>query len=112
MNSFNKRVYEMLNRIVVFAGTYPHLFGKDTLPAQLLEKIQAAIQALSGHALSQVSGIWEPSGDPQPSGQERGVRCGANWRRSAEPPGHKSCRSSGCRETVGTNRFSMLAKSS
>ena len=57
MNSFNKRVYEMLNRIVVFAGTYPHLFGKDTLPAQLLEKIQAAIQALSGHALSQVSGM-------------------------------------------------------
>ena len=50
MNRFNKRVYEMLNRIVVFTETYPHLFGKDTLPAQLLEKIQAAIQALSGHA--------------------------------------------------------------
>src|SRR5438034_4001275 len=57
MNRFNKRVYEMLNRIIVFAATYPDLFGKDTLPAQLLEKIQAAIQALSGHALSQVSGM-------------------------------------------------------
>ena len=57
MNRFNKRVLEMLNRITVFAVTYPDLFGKDTLPAQLLEKIRAAVQALSGHAVSQASGM-------------------------------------------------------
>ena len=42
MNSFNKRVYEMLNRIIVFPLTYPEFFAKDTLPAQLFEKIQAS----------------------------------------------------------------------
>ena len=47
----------MLVRIVVFATTYPQLFDKGTLPGQLLlEQIQAAVQALSDHAISQMSG--------------------------------------------------------
>ena len=57
MNSFNRRVYQMLNRILVFATTYPQFFAKDALPWQLLETIRAAIEALSGHASSQVSGM-------------------------------------------------------
>ena len=57
MNSFNKRVYEMLVRIIVFATTYPQFFAKGTVPAQLLEQIQAAVQGFSGHAATQASGM-------------------------------------------------------
>ena len=56
MNSFNKRVFEMLKRVVVFATTYPHLFDKGSLAGQLQEQIQAAVQDLAGYATSQVSG--------------------------------------------------------
>ena len=57
MNSFNKRVYEMLNRVVVFATTHPQFFDKGALAGQLLEQVRAAVQALSGHATYQASGI-------------------------------------------------------
>ena len=56
MTSFNKRVYEMLARVVVFGATHPQLFVGGTLAGELLGRIEAGVQKLSGYSASQVSG--------------------------------------------------------
>jgi hypothetical protein len=56
MTSFNRRVYEMLVRLIVFAKTYPQFFGQDTFPGQLMAQIEAAVQKLSEHVTSQTAG--------------------------------------------------------
>jgi hypothetical protein len=56
MTGFNKRVYEMFVRVLVFATTYPQLFAKGTLTGELKDQIEAAVQKLSNHAASQLSG--------------------------------------------------------
>ena len=56
MTSFNRRVYEMLVRLIVFAKTYPQFFGQDTFPGQLMAQIEAAVQRLSEHVTSQTAG--------------------------------------------------------
>ena len=48
MTGFNKRVFEMLGRLVVFAKAYPLFFGKDTLAGQSMAAIEAAVQKLLG----------------------------------------------------------------
>src|SRR5206468_3627706 len=54
--SFNKRVYEMLARVVVFGATYPQFFVKGTLAGELMARIEAGVEKLSGYSVSQVSG--------------------------------------------------------
>ena len=39
MNSFNKRIYEMLVRVLAFWTTYRDLIGKDSLADQLFQYI-------------------------------------------------------------------------
>jgi hypothetical protein len=56
MTGFNKRVYEMLVRIVVFASTHPQYFPKGSAAAGILEEIEAAVQSLSTHQGSQTAG--------------------------------------------------------
>jgi len=56
MTSFNKRVCEMLARVVVFVATYPQLFVKGTFAVELMARVEAAVQKLSGYSASQVSG--------------------------------------------------------
>ena len=55
MTSLNKRVYEMLVRIRVFAQSFPHLFAKGSPAGQLLDEIESAIQKFSVHKTSQAS---------------------------------------------------------
>jgi hypothetical protein len=55
MTGFNVHVYEMLRRVLVFAGTHATLFSPGTLAADLLEKIQAAVLKLAEHSASQAS---------------------------------------------------------
>ena len=52
MTGFNKRVYEMLVRILVFAKGYPHFFDRNTLAGQAMAEIDAAVQSLSAHDTS------------------------------------------------------------
>jgi len=56
MNSFNKRVYEMLVRVLAFWTTYRDLIGKDSLADQLFQQLDAACQKLAKHGTLQASG--------------------------------------------------------
>jgi hypothetical protein len=53
MTNYNKRVWEMLNRVLVFARTRPQLFIDHIEMAQLLQQIEAAVQQLSVDALAE-----------------------------------------------------------
>ena len=52
MTGFNKRVYEMLVRVQVFAKGYPHFFERNALAGQAISELDAAVQRLSAHATS------------------------------------------------------------
>src|SRR5204863_3115717 len=52
MSGFNKRVYEMLVRLVVFSKSYPELFEKNPLAAEAMKDIQVAIAELSAQDAS------------------------------------------------------------
>ena len=56
MTGLNKRVFEMLLRLVVFSATYPQFFGKETLAGRLMAQIEAAVQQLSAQVTSQTTG--------------------------------------------------------
>ena len=46
MKRSNKRISEMLGRIVVFSKTYPQHFAKSTIAGQAMAEIVAAVNAL------------------------------------------------------------------
>src|SRR2546425_13163887 len=56
MNSFNKRIYEMLVRVLAFWTTYRDLIGKDSLADQLFQQHDAARQKLAKHGTVEASG--------------------------------------------------------
>ena len=56
MTSFNRRVYEMLVRVGVFASTHPEFFPKDSQMGQLVQKIEEAVHKLSANAVSEQRG--------------------------------------------------------
>ncbi len=56
MTGFNKRVYEMLVRVAVFAASYPQHFAKGTASGELIGSIEAAVQSLAMSAASQMLG--------------------------------------------------------
>ena len=72
MNRFNKRVYEMLNRIVVFAVTYPDLFGKDTLPLSCLRRFGQQSRLCPGMSCRRLR-AWGRSGEAQSPAVKRGA---------------------------------------
>src|SRR5262245_59460422 len=49
MKGFNKRVFEMLGRILVFVKDFPRYFAKDTEAGKAVAEIQAAVDRLSAH---------------------------------------------------------------
>src|SRR5437867_3924503 len=55
MTSYNKRVYEMLVRILVFAKRYQQFFPKGSPAGQLLDEIQSAVDRLSAERTSQAT---------------------------------------------------------
>jgi hypothetical protein len=55
MKGFNRRIYEMLNRILVFAKTHPQYFEEHSRAARLAADIDAAVGKLSEDAISQTS---------------------------------------------------------
>ena len=57
MTSFNKRVYEMIARVLVFWTKYRDLIAKDSLPGQLFSLLEAAFQKFSKHATRQAAGM-------------------------------------------------------
>lgn len=56
MKAFSRRVSEMLERVLVFAGTYPHYFEAGSIAAELIEEIGSAVGKLSINAQMQTSG--------------------------------------------------------
>ncbi len=56
MTGFNKRIYEMLTRVLVFSKTYPHLFAGASRSAGLIDEIAAAGGKLSAEGISKASG--------------------------------------------------------
>ena len=56
MTGFNKRIFEMLARLVVFAKAYPQFFAAATLAGQAVAEVEAAVQKLSAHDTSLVGG--------------------------------------------------------
>jgi hypothetical protein len=56
MTGFNKRIYEMLVRVSVFATTYPQFFQQGTISHELIGRIQIAADKLSSNAAAQQSG--------------------------------------------------------
>lgn len=56
MNSFNKRVYEMLTRVLLFVSQYKHHFPEGSVKALLAEQIHASVLKLAGCGISQTSG--------------------------------------------------------
>ncbi len=56
MTSFNKRVFEMLIRVQVFAQRYPHLFQEGSVTGRLIQDIDKAVQKFSAEKSSQTSG--------------------------------------------------------
>lgn len=55
MTSFNKRVSDMLLRVLAFAAAKPQLFTAGSLVAALLAAIDQSMQRLSAHESSQTS---------------------------------------------------------
>src|SRR6185369_6091566 len=55
MTGFNRRILEMLGRLVVFSNSYPGLFQPNTAAAELMEQVQSAFRKLSELAASQAS---------------------------------------------------------
>ena len=56
MTNLNKRVFEMLVRVLEFWTTYRELIGKGSRADQLFEEIDAAFQKLSAASRSQAFG--------------------------------------------------------
>jgi hypothetical protein len=56
MTSSNKRVLETLSRVLVFGATFPQWFPTGTVAGELMAKLKAAVDKLSGHAAAQFSG--------------------------------------------------------
>ncbi len=56
MTSFNKRVFEMLIRVQVFAQRFPHLFQEGSVTVRLIQDIDKAVQKFSAEKSSQTSG--------------------------------------------------------
>jgi hypothetical protein len=66
MTNRNKRIFEMLVRIRMFWSTYKESIGKDSQVNQLFERIDAALDKISGLATQQTSGsthVWLSSQD-------------------------------------------------
>ena len=56
MTGFNKRIYDMLTRVLVFARTYPQFFHEGSRGAQLSGEIDTAVRKLSAEAIAKASG--------------------------------------------------------
>jgi len=56
MTSFNKRVFEMLVRVLVFSKTYPQFFAKGSPARLLIDEIESIMQKWSAHKTSQTAG--------------------------------------------------------
>ena len=69
MTSFNKRVYEMLIRIRVFAARYQNLFAAGSPAKQLFDEIEGSVQKLAASKNSQTAG----DGDVRRSSQDRAL---------------------------------------
>ncbi len=52
MKGFNKRVFEMLGRLAVFAKAHPQFFGIGTLAGLAMAEIEAAVENLTEHDTS------------------------------------------------------------
>ena len=69
MTSYNKRVYEMLVRILVFANRYQQFFPKGSPSGQSLDEIQGAVDTLSAERTSQATA----KGDAKTSTADRAL---------------------------------------
>jgi hypothetical protein len=56
MTNRNKRIYEMLVRVLVFRSTYSNLIAKGSTEDKLFDELEAAHNKLSQHATLQASG--------------------------------------------------------
>jgi len=56
MTSFNKRVFEMLVRVLVFSKTYPQFFAKGSPAGMLIDEVESIMQKWSAHKTSQTAG--------------------------------------------------------
>jgi hypothetical protein len=56
MTNRNKKVYEMLVRVVVFRSTYSNLIVKGSLEDKLFDLVEAALRKLDEHSKLQTSG--------------------------------------------------------
>ena len=56
MTNYNKRVFEMLVRVLVFRSTIKDLIGDDSQVNQLLQQVETALNKLKTYATLQTSG--------------------------------------------------------
>ncbi len=75
MNTFNKRVSELLNRILVFAATYPHFFAGVPYPVSCVSRFGLNLPGSSGHQLCRRAG--------------RSCSAGSRTDKSGDPPDRK-----------------------